>query len=225
MKKPFLPSILSLVIIMIIGICSAYAQSNDTSPNSLPNPNTNSSPSNPIGQTPRQLGQENYKKIVSDARTKIANLPTNVPLRFPLGTNYPVAFTEANSNVNQKNFEVIGFITKENKSKPITSADLLEMFDRQLTTLNQSNVEQSSSPNSSENTPPTNNQTNSEIPVVDLIVRDQQTRQVYLLPNVRYISVFKDALNGVLNDQLKPSDTNLNNLDIRPTQPNPANVI
>ncbi len=169
------------------------------------------------GQTPNEIGQERYQQLVSTARRKIANLPANVPLRFTIGVNYPVRLEEANPNTSQSQWDVIGWVNQNQEANPLTSSDVLEMFDLQPETLNPNSPTVQPETQTSPNAPP--NQTDnippppSEISVLDLIARNRQNGQFYLLPNVTYISVFRDALNATLNNELKVNTFDMNGIN------------
>ncbi|MDJ0575666.1 MAG: hypothetical protein QNJ65_10930 [Xenococcaceae cyanobacterium MO_234.B1] len=173
----------------------------------------------PTGQTPNEIGQERYRELVRTAKEKIANLPANVLLRFTIGVNYPVRLGAANPNTSQSQWEVIGWVNQNQEAKPLTSSDVLEMFERQLETLNrlsptrqpETQTSPNSTPNQTDNTP----QPPPGISVLNLIARNRQNGQFYLLPNVRYISVFRDALNATLNDELKLNTFDINGINPR----------
>lgn len=177
----------------------------------------------PRGQTPNEIGQERYQQLVSTAKGKIANLPDNVPLRFTIGVNYPVRLGEANPNTSQSQWEVIGLVNQNQEAKILTSSDVLEMFDLQPETLNpasptvqpETQTSPNAPPNQTDNTP----QTPSGISVLDLIARNRQDGRFYLLPNVTYISVFRDALNATLNDELKVNTFDMNGINPRTIPP------
>jgi hypothetical protein len=171
----------------------------------------------PTGQTPDEIGQERYQELVNTAKEKIANLPANQPLIFPIGINSPVRLGEANPNTSQSQWEVIGWVNQNQEAKPLTSSDVLEMFERQPETLNpisptgqpETQTSPNSTPNQTDNTP----QPPSGISVFNLIARNRQNGQFYLLPNVKYISVFRDVLNATLNDELKVNTIDMNGMN------------
>ena len=184
----------------------------------------NFSPSDSIGQTYEEMGERNYQELVRYATDVIANFSTNVPLRFPLGINSPIKITEIDSNANYKKLEVICYLDHNGKLRPITSDDLLEMF-----AISQYNG--GSLPDKSQHSIPETYHNNSStlmtrrIAVFDLLVRDQQTKKFYLLPNFSAILFEKAAVNAVLNRQIQISDVNLDDLNIRLNNPNPPNPI
>ncbi len=47
------------------------------------------------------------------------------------------------------------------------------------------------------------------IRVIDLIVRDKQTNRIYLLPNVRADSFYRDLINAGVNETFRPNQVDL----------------
>lgn len=179
----------------------------------------------PRGQTPEELGQEKYLELVNTAKNKIANMPANVPIRFTIGVNYPVRIGDNNSNTSQRQWEVIGFVNQNEEAKPFTSSDMLEMFDLQLETLNSIESEptgQAENPresNSTSNRTENTSQLPSGISVIKLIAYDKQNDRYFMLPNVRFISVFRDALNATLNDEVQLNTIDMNRINPRTISP------
>lgn len=129
-----------------------------------------------------------YSRLANQAKQKISHLHSDTPIRFPLGVNRPVTLKSGQSNSSQ-GWEAIGFISSRGAFEAITARDLPEMFDRHLEKIKTAQ--------------------SSRVSEIDLIARNTQTGQISVLPNVDYISFFKDALNAALKSEVKTHNLNL----------------
>ena len=226
MQRPNLLRMISLSVLTLIStillanpLSFANQPSNEAPP--TPTPQGAPPPSTPQGapspqpaeQTPAELGLERYRGLVSAARAKVVLMPANLPVKFPLGINHPIRISDVAANAAGPQWEAVGFVTLSGQPQPITPADLLEMFDRHLTTLrgeSASPVRASMPAPATPQAAPSDRRASPPQPgtvaVIDLIVRNVQNNQIYLLPRVRVVSLLRDALNGALNNQLRENE-------------------
>ncbi|MDJ0575665.1 MAG: hypothetical protein QNJ65_10925 [Xenococcaceae cyanobacterium MO_234.B1] len=161
---------------------------------------------------------QQYSRLANKAKQKISHLQSDVPIRFPLGVNRPVTLKNGSPNSSQ-GWEAIGFVNRSGTFKAITGKDLHQIFDRHLekikvVTLAPQKLILASTRNEFLTT------SSSRVAIIDLIARNTQTGQISLLPNVDYISFFKDALNAALNSEVKTHNINLQALQNRMTRSN-----
>lgn len=213
-----LPAVTLLATVLLTNALSLANQpSNEAS--SAPTPQGAPSPQ-PTEQTPAELGLERYRGLVNAARARVVSMPATLPVKFPLGINHPIRISDVSANAAVPQWEAVGFVTLSGQVQPITPADLLEMFDRHLTTLRGERASPIRSsippPGTSPGTSPgiqqvppdsrTNPPQPDTVAVIDLIVRNVQNNQIYLIPRVRVVSLLRDALNGALNNQLRENN-------------------
>lgn len=178
----------------------------------------------PRGQTPEELGLEKYRELITIAKQKLSAMPKDVSIKFPLGVNYPIRLSDQiNPNVNQPQWEAVGFVDLSDRAKPITPQDIIEMLDIHVNGFNQSNLSMNSkSSQSLVVNDKANNPSENQIMVIDLIARNIQTGEIYLLPKVKFFSLFRDAVNATLNDQLRNHNLNITELEPRTLRPIPG---
>jgi len=168
----------------------------------------------PIGQTPQEMGIENYLELVRTAKRKISGMNPDMPVRFPLGVNSPIRLSEGETNLAAQTLEYIGFVSESGEAKSITISDMTAMFEVYLNSLGV---------NSAIMPAPQRilvaNASNAfiqaqrrPVPVLDVTARNTQTKQMYIMPNVRFLGVVRDSLNAVLNNQLSENDYNMSQL-------------
>jgi len=146
-------------------------------------------------QTPQELGQEKYLAIVSRARNILSIMPADRQIKFTLGVHTPIRTSTSNQSQWQiKKLEAIGLVSRSGELIPLTVGDLQEMFDKKGDILYK---EPEAQPG--------------EVAVIDLLVYNTQTNQVFLMPNVRFTDIFRDALNATLNGGLKSNKYEINN--------------
>lgn len=157
----------------------------------------------PVGQTPQELGDQ-FPQLLGQAKQSLADLPADMLLSFPLGVNTPVLIGDIQDTVPK--YEVIGFVDSDGQPSPLIASDLLALLE-QFT------------PRDSATRPHGNLvvadisqevRVAQEVQVLNLIAREIDTDEIFVLPNIRVIAVFRDALNAVLNDELRET-----NLDVR----------
>jgi hypothetical protein len=174
---------------------------------------------NTSGKTRRELGK-NYQQYLLNAKKNILLLPVNMSVKFPLGVICPLRIgdTLENPNTEQPNpkLEVIGFIEQATgKTEIITPADLAKMFDKSLAATNQrdSTLSPMSQNLSTDNNTGTFSQTQN-MAVIDLIAIDTRSKQAYLIPDILFISFFRDAFNAAVNKQVVPNNYDLKHLNL-----------
>jgi len=157
----------------------------------------------PVGQTPQELGDQ-FPQLLGQAKQSLAALPADMLLSFPLGVNTPVLIGDIQDTVPK--YEVIGFVDSDGQPSPLIASDLLALLEqftprdsatRQHGNLLVADIRQEV-------------RVAQEVQVLNLIAREIDTDEIYVLPNIRVIAVFRDALNAVLNDELRET-----NLDVR----------
>jgi hypothetical protein len=208
LKKLFIP----LVILLSFDANINPSISKDIPLNCASNHNTS-------GKTRRELGK-NYQQYLLNAKKNILFLPVNMSVKFPLGVICPLRIgdTLENPNTEQPNhkLEVIGFIEQATgKAEIITPTDLVEMFDKSLTATNQrdSTLSPMSQNLSTDNNTSTFSQTQN-MAVIDLIAIDTRSKQAYLIPDILFISFFRDAFNAAVNKQVVPNNYDLKHLNL-----------
>lgn len=169
------------------------------------------------GYTLEEIGQEQYLSELQKAKETVSELPENMSIKFPLGVNCPIRLgnpeNSASSSSQVVRLEAIGFVDSSKQPHPITSADIIEIFDRQIERLNNRRPE-AQTPNTLTTARQTSPQTDN-VSVIDLIAIEPQTKQVYILPNIRFAAVIRDVFNAVVNKELKGNKYEVRNLDLR----------
>lgn len=231
MKKLHLLAIkMPLLTILALSLFSCKAQSEvpetqgTGGANEIANPsnegtvpgNGGTAPRREIGRTPQELGEE-YPKMLRQAREKLANMPNDMIVKFPLGVNSPIRIGEAQASESGQSsqYEAIGFLNSSGKLKPLKPGELLAMFDR-------------FSANNAAITPEAQEilvadvsggfTLAQQVPAINVIVRETQTEEIYMVPKVRLIGFFRDALNAVLNEEIEESEVDVSQLDLRNIQ-------
>jgi hypothetical protein len=93
--------------------------------------------------------------------------------------------------------EAIGYVDSSGAAIPLVASDIQEMFEQLSDTLYQSDSSQTS-----------------KVGVIDLVVQNKQTKQIYLVPDVLVSAIFRDVLNGVLNMEFTIHNYDLSNLKL-----------
>lgn len=181
---------------------SVTPDSTPINPN-LPNGSDDIETEMPVGQTPQELGEQ-FPELLGQAKQSLAALPADMLLSFPLGVNTPVLIGDIQDTVPK--YEVIGFVDSDGQPSPLIASDLLALLEeftprdsatRQHGNLVVADISQEF-------------RVAQEVQVLNLIAREIDTDGIYVLPNIRVVAVFRDALNAVLNDELRET-----NLDVR----------
>lgn len=217
---------LALILLGFSYFSTQISNSEQLSNTSQPDATINSTDQISTGQTPEELGLEAYRELVRQAQAKVSLMSTDVPIKFPLAVNSPIRMEEENINSVEPIWEAIGFVDLSGQAQPITPADLNEMFAKHLDSLNSANSVML--PSAQQNLDVTPNQTlpqTEEVPVIDLIALNTQTGQKYLIPKVRFMSVFRDAINGTLNGNLSEHNLDVFNLDLRIITPEQEGIL
>ena len=139
------------------------------------------------GKTKGELGNSQYLQLVEKAKQIIGKLPPKASLSFPIGTNSPIRIGQAKNSASH--YHAIGFINPKGKSRPILSTDLIAMFDRELAGGTQASIEDKANPKK-------------QVLAVNLIVRETRTKRIYLVKNINFEAVTRDAINASLNQQV-----------------------
>lgn len=224
-----------LKVVLITFFCSAcmsdvstQAENSPTPPPSteitVPNnqrPQT-TDPTNqkPKGKTPQQLGKE-YPKLIQKAKDVVTAMQPDMQIKFPLGVNSPILMNikEGGNQPNISKYEIIGFVDKNKKPKPISTNDLREMLEQHLKQINNTRENLQSLNKSTDKelvAEARNNAPQKKVAVVDIIAIDKNTDEVFLIPNVVFITILRDAINAALNKQIKPNNRNVSQLKVNP---------
>ena len=163
---------------------------------------------NTVGQTIEQMTLDKYTAYVSDALNYAANLPANIPIQFPLGQVCPFLLgisEETPISPESQNLSAIGYVDLAGNVQPITSSDLIMMFELNLASLNSGGL-------SLDNGIIDFNPLVEGVPTIDLVVFDLQESQVFLLPNIYFLSLYRDVLNSSVNRSVQVSDLDVDQL-------------
>ncbi|MDY6803994.1 MAG: hypothetical protein SXA11_09335 [Cyanobacteriota bacterium] len=162
----------------------------------------------------RSSCRDKFSKLILKAKQNLSSMQANQPIQFPLGVNHPIRLTESRPD-SEQTWQVIGSINPEGKIEAITVADLLEMFDAHLNFLQDDTL--SRMPEETQVLIASSSTTYAYAPdilVIDLVAYNAQTQKIYILPNVTYNSVLKDALNAALNKEVRRNDKDVTRLVI-----------
>ena len=143
------------------------------------------------------------------ATEELAQMPENIPLAFPLGTN-PIAIgrmpNDAGSPQHVSKTECIGYVDRQGQAKSFTPADGIIML--QTKYRNNGNLVM---------TPDAQHILLADasgsflqarrIPVFNLIVRNRRTGQRFLVPRVNANSVCRDLIHAVLTGSIRRLST------------------
>ncbi len=206
----------NIVIFVLTLLTIIFGKAQSAIPQTL-NKNTCLTNESSRGQTIEELG-EKYNQYLLKVKEYVSGMPVDISVKFPLGVICPFRLGTPEENVNSpesnSQLQVIGFIERSGQPKAIAPTDLIEMFEMSLSTINTQNSRmnpqrQNILPADGSATPPQPQR----VPAIDLIALDPQTNQIYLLPDVMFMSVFRDALNAALNKKLSPNDYDVTRLD------------
>ncbi len=121
------------------------------------------------------------------------------------------------SSRRSRTLRVIGYLDTTGNIQPITPDDLIKIFDRNLQKIGRSreiNQEISNDLPAMIDIESQNESDEQTLPAIDLIVLDTQDNRPYLVPNVRFSTVFLDALNAALVRNISVNSYDLKTLDI-----------
>lgn len=168
----------------------------------------------PVQLCNRSSCRDKFSKLILKAKQNLFSMQANQPIQFPLGVNEPIRLENSNAN-SQQTWQVIGSVNPEGKIEAITVADLLEMFDAHLNFLQDDTLLRM--PEETQVLIASSSTTYAyalHIQVIDLVTYNTQTQKFYILPNVTYNSVLKDALNAALNKEVRRNDKDVTRLVI-----------
>lgn len=177
------------------------------------------------GQTPQQMGREQYLSMVLTAKTRLTDLSNRRPnrkLKFPAGVNNPISLDILTEQSVTNEFEVIGYVNRQNQPKPFTAPDLLELIDsvaeilakKENNHLSLSLAPSITTPFLKQQTPKMMAQQSNPL-VLDLIVRKLDDGKPYLLPDIEIRAVCRDLLNAILNNKLQSHNYNVEDYNVR----------
>lgn len=207
--------LLLMSLLLLLAFPLKYSSTAESLPGRLFSAPTSDDEQTPIGQTPQEIGKEEYLRLVREARNKLSALPKNMPVKFPVGVNTPIRILDKppSNPPAQVNESVIGYINSSGQPRPFTTDDLMELFDWQIHSLNAENLGTMPEAQTPMNAVPGSNLFQGKpISAIDLIVREMQTEEIYFLPRIQMRAVFRDVLNALLNKNLTESDYDMNTI-------------
>jgi len=148
------------------------------------------------------------------ARAAVTQLPENLQVAVPLGTNHPVSIGQLRNDDGGttrfvSNLEAVGTVNPQGEAEPITPKDEGGMFAQEErdggTLRNVDNLHQTLVADASGSFFQAQS-----VPVLDLIVHEKSTGAIYLVPNILADAFCRDALNAVLT-----GTQHRNNIDLR----------
>lgn len=174
-------------------------------PSILGSSNLSSPPIDPgnselVGKTPQELGKQKYLEYVNRAKAIVSAMPADTPIKFPLGVSRPIRYGNISSEdplLKKNQLEAIGYVDSSGAAIPLVASDIQEMFEQLSDTLYQSDSSQTS-----------------KVGVIDLVVQNKQTKQIYLVPDVLVTAIFRDILNGVLNMEFTTHNYDLKDIKL-----------
>lgn len=169
-------------------------------------------------RTPQELGlaylQQEPVQLIADnsilnsiylAEETVAILPEDIPLRFDLGTNYPIRTRQLQDGgelTTKTGYDAVGYVDRSGNAKSFNAPILRAMF--AVEARNGGNLAM---------TPKAQHilvadasrrfWQASRIPTIDLIVHSKQANQLFILRNANANAVCRDAVNSVLNRTLQ----------------------
>jgi len=169
-------------------------------------------------RTPQELGlaylQQEPVQLIADnsilnsiyqAEETVAILPEDIPLRFDLGTNYPIRTRQLQDGgelTTKTGYDAVGYVDRSGNTKSFNAPILRAMF--AVEARNGGNLAM---------TPKAQHilvadassrfWQASRIPTIDLIVHSKQANQLFILRNANANAVCRDAVNSVLNQTLQ----------------------
>ncbi|WP_341735349.1 hypothetical protein [Microcoleus sp. CAWBG640] len=169
-------------------------------------------------RTPQELGlaylQQEPVQLIADnsilnsiylAEETVAILPEDIPLRFDLGTNYPIRTRQLQDGgelTTKTGYDAVGYVDRSENVKSFNAPVLRAMF--AVEARNGGNLAM---------TPKAQHilvadasrrfWQASRIPTIDLIVHSKQANQLFVLRNANANAVCRDAVNSVLNRTLQ----------------------
>lgn len=169
-------------------------------------------------RTPQELGlaylQQEPVQLIADnsilnsiyqAEETVAILPEDIPLRFDLGTNYPIRTRQLQDGgelTTKTGYDAVGYVDRSGNTKSFNAPILRAMF--AVEARNGGNLAM---------TPKAQHilvadasrrfWQASRIPTIDLIVHSKQANQLFVLRNANANAVCRDAVNSVINRTLQ----------------------
>lgn len=158
-----------------------------------------------LQQEPVQLADSSVINSIYQAEEAVAVLPEDIPLRFDLGTNYPIKIGQLQDGEELKTrnfYDAVGYVDRSGNTKSFNAPILRAMF--AVEARNGGNLAM---------TPKAQHilvadasrrfWQASRIPTIDLIVHSKQANQLFVLRNANANAVCRDAVNSVLNQTLQ----------------------
>ncbi len=158
-----------------------------------------------LQQEPVQLADSSVINSIYQAEEAVAVLPEDIPLRFDLGTNYPIKIGQLQDGEELKTrnfYDAVGYVDRSGNTKSFNAPFLKTMF--AIEARNGGNLAM---------TPKAQHilvadasrrfWQASRIPTIDLIVHSKQANQLFVLRNANANAVCRDAVNSVLNRTLQ----------------------
>lgn len=158
------------------------------------------SPTSTPSVRPSPSDREAFSKYVSAAKTALESMKPDLPVVFPLGVNRPLISKRETASP-QGVAEAVGYLDEPSgKVKNLTPAELIQLLDRRADVLYDQLSERT-----------THSDT---VLAVDLIAYRPQTQQFYVLSSVDASDVLRDAVNAVLNGELRENMHDTSNLPL-----------
>jgi len=158
-----------------------------------------------LQQEPVQLADSSLLNSIYQAEEAVAVLPEDIPLRFDLGTNYPVRIGQLQDGEELKTrtcYDAVGYVNRSGAGEKFVSPFLRSMF--AIEARNGGNLAI---------TPEAQHILVADasrkfwqarrIPRIDLIVHCKQTNRIFVVRNANANAVCRDAVNSVLNRTLE----------------------
>jgi len=159
-----------------------------------------------LQQEPVQLADSSILNSIYQAEEAVAVLPEDIPLRFDLGTNYPIRIGQLQDGEELKTqnlCDAVGYIDRRSGAgEKFVSPVLRAMFT--IEALNGGNL--AITPEAQYILVADANRKFLQarrIPTIDLLVHCKQINRIFVVRNANANAVCRDALNSVLNRTLK----------------------
>lgn len=169
-------------------------------------------------RTPQELGlaylQQEPVQLIADnsilnsiyqAEETVAILPEDIPLRFDLGTNYPIRTRQLQDGgelTTKTGYDAVGYVDRSGNTKSFNAPILRAMF--AVEARNGGNL--AMTPKAQQILVADASRRfwqASRIPTIDLIVHSKQANQLFVLRNANANAVCRDAVNSVINRTLQ----------------------
>jgi len=160
-----------------------------------------------LQQEPVQLADNSLLNSIYQAEEAVAVLPEDIPLRFDLGTNYPIRIRQLQDGAElttKTGYDAVGYVDRSENAKSFNSSVLRAMF--AVEGRNGGNLAITSEAQHILVADASRKFWQAKrIPTIDLIVHNQENNQVFILRNANANAICRDALNSVLNQTLHPN--------------------